>query len=219
VPSSNPSSSNPSTSVKPAAVGSKSGGARKPAAVGSKRGRGVTETAEIQQQQQQFSNSDPPGSASGPFRSQDPAASTSGAISLPTPHRRPRQISAGLLAAAAAAGGAEARAAQTVMEVSMQSTLACVPPTCSELSTACVHTQPATSTPGYVQCSCRHAVAGMTQQHASRWSCCTARWHVCADCYKLMWLHTCRIHVLCCAVCRPKSVVSLCRCRTRLHTP
>jgi hypothetical protein len=176
VPSSNPSTSNPSTSKS-----ASSGGARKPAAVGSKRGRGTTETAESQQQQQQqqhFSNSDLPGSASGAFRSPDPSASSSGAISLPTPHRRPRQISAGLLAAAAAAGGAEARAAQTVMEVSTRSTFAWGASACSDHPMACAHTQPATRAPGYV-CALAGMLLDSTTCLYRSFTCAVQQYHMC----------------------------------------
>lgn len=101
--------SNPST-----AKAASGGNSRKPAG-NIRRSRAAQDPAGSQQQRQpQRLSSSPPDSVPDSLTS--PASNSAGALSLPTPHRRSR-LSAGLLAAAAAAGGAEGRPAQTVMEV------------------------------------------------------------------------------------------------------
>lgn len=105
------SNSNPSSGK--AASG---GNSRKPSAAavaGNKRSRAGSDLTNSQQQQR--TSSSPPDCVPSSFASPDPASTSAGALSLPTPHRRPR-LTAGLLAAAAA-GGTEGRPAQTVMEV------------------------------------------------------------------------------------------------------
>lgn len=89
-----------------------SGRSRKAAQVGVKRNRGTADAAGIQHLQH-CSPTDATPTFSG---SLTPAhGNNPGAVTLPTPHHRPR--SSRLLAFAAAVGGTEVRPAQTVMEV------------------------------------------------------------------------------------------------------
>jgi hypothetical protein len=102
-------SSNPTT-----AKAASGGNSRKPTG-NSRRSRAAPDPAALHPQRQpQHSSSSPPDAV--PVSLTTPASNSAGALSLPTPHRRSR-LSTGLLTAAAAAGGAEGRPAQTVMEV------------------------------------------------------------------------------------------------------